>query len=324
MRAAFEHGPSLPWSRSVEEEQRYWSITRITFLLALLFGLAVPLIELPERDRFERPPLPPRVAKLVLEQRQVQPRRPAPPQVQKPAPKKAKPAKTQAKPAPVKPTPKQPAPTAREKAAASGLLAFTDELAELRQAPQTTTQRVEKLGAAAQSAQQTERSLITSKAAEGSSGISVSQVSRNGAGGGLGQRSTTRMSGSGGGSGGSGTGSASGTGGSGTGAGGAGSGSGQGGGRSREEIQLVFDRNKGAIYALYNRALRNDPGLQGKAVVELSIAPSGKVTACRILSSELHNKELEDKLVARIKLFKFLEKDVDTVVVSYPIDFLPS
>ena len=43
--------------------------------------------------------------------------------------------------------------------------------------------------------------------------------------------------------------------------------------RSIEEIQVVFDRNKSAIYSLYNRALRKDPTLQGKLVLSLTIAP---------------------------------------------------
>ncbi len=47
--------------------------------------------------------------------------------------------------------------------------------------------------------------------------------------------------------------------------------------RSIEEIKLVFERNKGAIYAIYNRALREDPSLQGKVVLELKISPSGEV-----------------------------------------------
>jgi len=45
--------------------------------------------------------------------------------------------------------------------------------------------------------------------------------------------------------------------------------------RSREEIELVFDKNKGAIYAIYNRALRDNPALQGKLVLELTIATLG-------------------------------------------------
>ena len=59
-------------------------------------------------------------------------------------------------------------------------------------------------------------------------------------------------------------------------------------------------------------------------VLELTISPSGKVTKCRVISSELNDKKLERKLVSRIKLFKFTAKDVETAVVSYPIDFLPS
>ena len=57
--------------------------------------------------------------------------------------------------------------------------------------------------------------------------------------------------------------------------------------RSIEEIKLVFERNKGAIYAIYNRALREDPSLQGKVVLELKIAPSGEVVDVKVLSSEL-------------------------------------
>ncbi len=60
--------------------------------------------------------------------------------------------------------------------------------------------------------------------------------------------------------------------------------------RTREEIELVFDRNKSAIYAIYSRALRDNPALQGKVVLEVTIAPSGEVTDCRIVSSELGDR----------------------------------
>ena len=94
--------------------------------------------------------------------------------------------------------------------------------------------------------------------------------------------------------------------------------------RSREEIELVFDRNKGAIYALYNRALRDNPSLQGKVVLELTIAPWGEVTNCRVLSSDLNDPELERKLIARVKLFRFEERDVEAVTTTKPIDFFPA
>ena len=94
--------------------------------------------------------------------------------------------------------------------------------------------------------------------------------------------------------------------------------------RSEEEIALVFDRNKGAIYALYTRALRDKPELQGKLVLELTIAADGSVSRCEVVSSELNDAELERKLVARVKLFRFDAKDVGTITVTKPIDFFPA
>ena len=67
------------------------------------------------------------------------------------------------------------------------------------------------------------------------------------------------------------------------------------GARTREEIELVFDRNRSAIYALYSRALRDNPALQGKVVLEVTIAPSGDVTDVRLVSSELGDPGTVDK-----------------------------
>ena len=74
----------------------------------------------------------------------------------------------------------------------------------------------------------------------------------------------------------------------------------------------------------YNRALREEPGLQGKVVLKLSISPEGQVTEVRIESSDLKAPELEAKLLARIRQFDFGAKDVNQMIVSYPVDFLPS
>ena len=87
----------------------------------------------------------------------------------------------------------------------------------------------------------------------------------------------------------------------------------------------MFDKNKGAIFALYNRALRRDPTLEGKLVLRLTIAPSGQVTACEIVSSELNDPELEQRLVQRIKLFRFEARDdVEPITTTKPIDFFPA
>ena len=52
--------------------------------------------------------------------------------------------------------------------------------------------------------------------------------------------------------------------------------------RTDEEIQIVFDRYKAALYRLYNRELRKDPTLQGQMVLRLTIEPNGSVSFCQL------------------------------------------
>jgi len=59
-------------------------------------------------------------------------------------------------------------------------------------------------------------------------------------------------------------------------------------------------------------------------VLEITIAPSGQVTDCKVVSAELADADLIDKLVARIRLLDFGAKDVEPTVFTWPIDFLPS
>jgi TonB family protein len=199
---------------------------------------------------------------------------------------------------------------AREKAAQAGLLPFAAQLADLRD--NTTLNNIannRKLGASAGQAATVERSLITTATGRGSGGINTATLSRSTGGGGLAGRDTTQVSAPV------------------TGIGAGGPQVVRGGGapsRSREEIELVFDKNKGSIFALYNRALRRDPTLQGKLVLRLTIEPSGAVTACEVVSSELGDPEMERKLVQRVKMFRFDAKDVARVTTTKPIDFFPA
>ena len=57
---------------------------------------------------------------------------------------------------------------------------------------------------------------------------------------------------------------------------------------------------------------------------ELRIAPDGAVTGIRMVSSELKSDTLESKLLARVRQFDFGAKDVEVMVVNWPVDFLPS
>jgi hypothetical protein len=44
---------------------------------------------------------------------------------------------------------------------------------------------------------------------------------------------------------------------------------------------------------------------------------------CRVVSSELNDPELEGKIVARVRMFRFEARDVEAVTMTKPIDFLP-
>ena len=311
MNVTYYHSPELPWTVPEDEESRYRKILKRSLIFFLLLAVVMPFLPVPQIPRERAEELPPRLAKLLMERQAP----PPPPVAKAPQPEAKKPDARKPEPA-KKAEPKKPEKSveaARAKAQRSGLLAFKEDLADLR--ANSTTSKLEKAqlakGPAAGSAPGSapERALITSSAAGGSGGINTAKLSRDTGGGGLGGRSTTQV----------------------TSAVGAGGGDGRvqrGGsgkaGRSLEEVKLVFDRNKGAIYTIYNRALRVDPSLQGKVVLKLTIAASGSVIDCKIVSSELRSPELERKLVARIRQFDFGARKVDTMVVTYPIDFLPS
>ena len=91
---------------------------------------------------------------------------------------------------------------------------------------------------------------------------------------------------------------------------------------SRENFEIVFDRNKGGIYQEYKNSLQQYPNLKGKVVFAIDIAKSGEVTGCRVRSTELRNPDLERRLCARIALMKF-EPRSEASTLDKPIAFFP-
>ena len=294
----------LPWTPNDAEETRFKRLMAVGLALWLIVVVGTRLLPTPDRPMAQ--PLPDEVVKLVL---QPPPLPPKPVEEKKPEPKPVVQPKTVVPPPVVDPKDQ-----ARKKAE-KAMNAVKDELAELRAALRPEDLASAKpLNQKVDGPARAERSMITSNVAGGSSGINTAALS-SGFGGGPGslhghstmqgvqsfadgmhkERAEAKRSGS--------SGKAS---------------------RSREEIETVFDRNKSAIYALYNRALRDNAQLQGKVVVQLTIAPTGEVTDCKILSSELKNEELERKLIARIKMFRFDDKDVELITTTKPIDFFPA
>jgi len=94
--------------------------------------------------------------------------------------------------------------------------------------------------------------------------------------------------------------------------------------RDEASIRRIFDQNKGAIDALYRRALRKDSTLQGRVTIEVIIEPSGVVSECKIVESELEDEKLEKRLITRISLIQFGEQSVERQRIQYSFDFLPS
>src|SRR3984957_13455304 len=290
----------LPWELDPEDQRRLHRLVTGGLLLLLLLGVLLPFIHLPKLTEAPVEAVPERLARLMAEEK------PKPPPVVEPP--KPKP---ETKPVPV-PKPVDKTAEARKKAQNSGLLKFQDELADLRQnVDLTPLGQTKNLQGAVGQDSHAERSLIASKVGGASAGITTANASRGfgtGAGSLTGHDTTavsSRIVAAGGGVGVS--------------KGGSGKPS-----RSQEEIALVFDRNKGAIYALYGRALRDIPDLQGKLVLEFAIAPSEEVTECHVVSSELKNADLESKIVARVKLFRFEAKDVAAITTTKPIEFVPT
>lgn len=305
----------LPWESSLEEDRRFRKILLTGFAAFLLLAIAIPLLPLQELSREEIEEVPPHLARIILEKK-VLPKPepvavkpiPKPRPIAKKEPDKPRPVESpQAKPE-VKPRPVDTIAEARKAAAVSGVLAFQDDLQAMRDTvdvnalDQTQTSRGEA------SATRVERSVITSGVRTNSGGIQTAALSKDTGGPALSGRETTAVQSSIAGN------SAKKA---------PHSRSAELGGRSDESIRRVMDKNKGAIFAIYNRALRKDPLLEGKLVFEMVIDASGTVAQLKLLGSELTDEDLTRKILSRIRLIDFGQEQAITTRVNYSFDFLP-
>ncbi|MCR6652986.1 MAG: AgmX/PglI C-terminal domain-containing protein [Cellvibrionaceae bacterium] len=93
--------------------------------------------------------------------------------------------------------------------------------------------------------------------------------------------------------------------------------------RGDQDIRQRMEEAKGRIFGIYNRALRENPTLQGKVVFKLVIDPNGAVSSAQIVSSELNDADLERKLLAAVRGINFGASDVLQTTLNYSFDFLP-
>ena len=299
----------MPWTRGTEDEILFRKSLAGTLLASVVLSILLSLVDLPIPDRWEVIEIPERLTRLIREERAVPP--PPPVQQQAVEPELAKEAPQMAeKPAP-EPTTKKPTPPSPR---SHGILAFRDQFTGLAKdgadARLGAKARINDAGGAASG--RPTRSLVTTTTPGSSGGVDVSSLSRNLGGGGQGlegvqvARATSAI-------------------------GAIGNGSdrplsgGPGLSRTDEEIQIVFDRHKSALYRLYNRALRVDPTLKGQIVLRIRIEPDGSVSLSEMNSSDMDAPKLVQQIVRRVETFDFgVKEGIPAITILYPIDFLPA
>jgi outer membrane biosynthesis protein TonB len=316
------HAQVMPWVRGCEEDERYRKSLATSLLTALLLGILVSSIAIPISERSKELELPERMAKLVREQLPPPPAVPVEePQIDEDIPEPEPELADEQPPEIVQEADDQPQvaaadePDIKEQVKSKGILAFRDSFAS-NASYQPSTQlgadaRVRSAGENAVGRPQ--RAMVTSNAPGSSGGINLANISRDvgGGGPGMGGVAVSRVA------------SSIGSGGNGFSdrplAGGAMA------GRTDEEIQIVFDRYKAALYRLYNRELRKDPTLRGQIIIKLTIEPDGSVSFCTLQSTDMNATTLTEQVVGRVSTFDFgAKEDISAVTIIYPIDFLPA
>ena len=93
--------------------------------------------------------------------------------------------------------------------------------------------------------------------------------------------------------------------------------------RAVEEVVAVLRGHTADIYGAYKLALKRRPELAGKVVLAIRIEPSGAVSDVAIRSSTLNDGQFEQALTSAIGAMNFGQKNARTVVLTYPIEFIP-
>lgn len=310
---------ALRWQPSQREDRVFVFLAVVCVVLALLAGLFISTIDVPEKSRQQRKAVPERVAKFITQKPKPKPPKPKPPKPKpkppepkpKPEPEKVKVVKDRAKPVEKPLTKKQQ--KARDKASQSGLMAHLKELNDLVDTSDVSAQvqaSIKKTDSGKTAAGHN-ADILTANATKGSGGVDATKYATKA---GTSQLSGAELAA----------------------AQSALAASEQefnkvrdepaatsGLTRSEEEVTLVFDKHKSSLQSLYNRARRKNPGLKGKLLLEITIQPNGSVSNVKVLNSELNDSSLISRILARIRNFNFGARDVPVATVSYPIEFLP-
>jgi TonB family protein len=89
-------------------------------------------------------------------------------------------------------------------------------------------------------------------------------------------------------------------------------------------INAVVASHKTSVRMSYERFLKKTPDLAGKITIRFTIDAGGNVTRLEVLENTTGNKELEDEILRKVKMWKFEEIPEGEVTITYPLIFQPA
>ncbi len=92
--------------------------------------------------------------------------------------------------------------------------------------------------------------------------------------------------------------------------------------RPEENIRKSIAKSMGKMYAMYNRAQKNNPSISGQLAVKLEIAGDGKVVQSSIVKSELQDRQLEHDLTTELEKIDFGKGNYKKTSFIHTFDFL--
>ncbi|QHS12833.1 AgmX/PglI C-terminal domain-containing protein [Shewanella sp. Arc9-LZ] len=303
-----------------KQDKLFKQILWLLLLVYVVFAVVVPMLEQIELPREVKEQVPPQLAKIILQEKQLPP--PVKPEVKPPEPlpepepappeEKApeKPVEQAVKPQVVQPVTRD---AAKEKASTSGLAAMKDELFSMREAFDIKPTAQRKLDQTTSQEVKVKRDLLAGAANKQTDSLAKSTISKTVAAGSLtgnetqqirlakeevlaSQGAVSEKA----------------------------SQASQNGQRSEAALRRTLEANKSRLYSLYNRALRKDPFLKGKVMFEIVILPNGNISKVTIKSSELNNPKLERQLTLVLRSISFPAEKVALMTTIWAIDFFPS
>jgi outer membrane biosynthesis protein TonB len=299
-----------------QQDKKFLRILSILLVVYLVFAFGVPLLEQVEVPRAVKEQVPPQLAKIILQEKQL----PLPEKIKEPEIIKPEEIKEELKEEPEEKPPEKPIEqpkmtreAAREKAKTSGLAAMKDELFSMREAFDVKPAAKTELNQNIAEEVKVKRKLLASSVNKQSEGLTASSVSRTVVSDELSTKNTQHIrlaeeevlategaiaeedafSA-------------------------------QAGQRTEISLRRTLEANKSRLYALYNRALRKDPFLKGKVLFEIEIQPNGTVSRVNIKSSGLNNAKLERQLKVILRSIRFPEEAVAVMTTIWAIEFLPN